>query len=134
MQEINKLLEERLKQYVSDAHGKQELVVKKNITTEFQDYGMRLAHRLDDIKHKSMYIRYAKTIPRAILEDAAAFATDYPKAQNKGKIFMWKLTELMREYREKHPEYKAGSRNRRRTKKRAKVNDTGTKSDQITII
>ncbi len=79
------------------------------ITQEFQDYGMRLAHRLGDIKNKAIYIRLSKIIPRAIIEDAASFVSDYPKAKDKGKIFMWKYRQLLGGYKAKHPEFKLPS-------------------------
>lgn len=69
----------------------------KYVTTEFQDYGYRLAIRLNDMSHKALYIKLAKNEPRALIENALSFATDYPKAQNKAKIFMWKLKELKKD-------------------------------------
>ncbi len=72
----------------------EKLNASKYITREFQDYGYRLAVKLEDLKHKSLYIKLAKTVKRPLLEQALSFALDYPKAKNKGKIFMWKLKEL----------------------------------------
>ncbi len=66
----------------------------KYVTREFQDYGYRLAVKLGDIKHKALYIKLAKEVQRPILERALSYALDYPKARNKAKIFMWKLSEL----------------------------------------
>ncbi len=66
----------------------------KYISREFQDYGYRLAIDLDDMAHKSLYIRMAKTVPRAILEQARAFAVDADHAKSKGKLFMWKVGDL----------------------------------------
>ena len=66
----------------------------KYISQEFQDYGYRLAVDLNDMDHKSLYIRMAKTVPRAILENARAFVVDAPNVKNKGKLFMWKVSEL----------------------------------------
>lgn len=66
----------------------------KYVTHEFQDYGYRLAVKLDDLKHKSLYIKLAKTTKRPYLDQALSYALDYPKAKNKAKIFMWKLKEL----------------------------------------
>lgn len=63
------------------------------ITQEFQDYGYRLAVSLDDLKHKSLYIKMAKTIDRAILEQALSFIKD-ARAQSKARLFMWKVKEL----------------------------------------
>lgn len=66
---------------------------KGYITQEFQDYGYRLALELDDLSHKSLYIRLAKTNSRAWLEQARAFVSD-AKALSKPKLFMWKLKQL----------------------------------------
>ena len=66
---------------------------KGYITQEFQDYGYRLALELDDLSHKSLYIRLAKTNPRARLEQARSFVSD-ANAVSKPKLFMWKLKQL----------------------------------------
>jgi len=68
--------------------------VNKYISREFQDYGYRLAMELDDEAHKALYIRLAKTVNRALLEQARTFVVDAPNVQNKGKLFMWKLKEI----------------------------------------
>lgn len=76
------------------------------ITTEHQDYGIRLSSRLGDSAHKGLYMMYAKELPRNILEDAVSFAIDYPDKSgtgNKGRIFMWKLKELCKEKNVKIP-------------------------------
>jgi hypothetical protein len=65
----------------------------KYISREFQAYGMYLAETLGDYAHKALYIRLAKTIPRAILEKALSFVKD-SNARSKGRLFMWKLKEL----------------------------------------
>ncbi len=66
----------------------------KYISQEFQDYGYRLAIDLNDMDHKSLYIRMAKTVPRSILEQARAFAVDADHAKSKGRLFMWKVSDL----------------------------------------
>lgn len=66
------------------------------ITQEFQDYGYRLAVELDDLKHKSLYIKLAKKEKRALLERARSFVID-SNARSKGKLFMWKLKQLKQE-------------------------------------
>ena len=65
----------------------------KYISREFQTFGLHLAESLNDYRHKSLYIKLAKTIHRSILEQALSFAVD-SKATNKGALFMWKLKEL----------------------------------------
>lgn len=64
------------------------------ITQEFQDFGYRLAMDLDDLSHKSLYMRLAKQMPRATLEKALSFVTDAPSVKSKAKLFMWKLKQL----------------------------------------
>jgi hypothetical protein len=65
----------------------------KYVSRDFQVYGLHLAEVLDDYKHKSLYIKLAKTVHRAILDQALSFSVD-SKADNKGALFMWKLKEL----------------------------------------
>ncbi len=67
--------------------------VDKHISREFQAFGMHLSEELDDYKHRGLYIKLAKTYPRAILEKALSFCVD-SNAKNKGALFMWKLKEL----------------------------------------
>ncbi|MBP9781099.1 hypothetical protein KBC89_00400 [Candidatus Woesebacteria bacterium] len=64
------------------------------ITQEFQDFGYRLACELNDEKHKSLYIKMAKTLPRHLLEEARRFVFDAQSAKSKAKLFMWKLKQL----------------------------------------
>ncbi len=64
-----------------------------HITREFQDYGYRLAVELNDLKHKSLYIKMAKEVDRRILESARSFVQD-AQAKSKAKLFMWKVKEL----------------------------------------
>jgi len=82
-----KLLGEILAKYKPKDDG-------KYISREFQDYGYRLAIDLDDLKHKSLYIRLAKTVNRAILEKARQFAIDAYTAKSRARLFMWKMKEL----------------------------------------
>ena len=65
----------------------------KYISREFQSFGVHLAEQLEDYKHKSLYIKLAKTTHRSILEKALSFCVD-SKAKNKGAFFMWKLKQL----------------------------------------
>lgn len=67
----------------------------KYISREFQAYGIYLAETLGDYKHKSLYIRLAKTVPRAILEKALSFVKD-AQARSKARLFMWKVAKLRR--------------------------------------
>lgn len=80
-------------QKVGDILTKFNPIEDKYISREFQSYGIFLAETLDDYKHKALYIRLAKTVPRAILEKALSFVKD-AKAHNKARLFMWKMKEL----------------------------------------
>lgn len=68
-------------------------VEDKYISREFQSFGIHLAEELDDYKHRSLYIKLAKTHHRSILEKALSFVSD-SNADNKGALFMWKLKQL----------------------------------------
>jgi hypothetical protein len=68
----------------------------KYVSREFQTFGLHLAEVLNDHKHKSLYMKLAKTVNRSILERALSFVAD-SKADNKGALFMWKLKELKKE-------------------------------------
>jgi hypothetical protein len=65
----------------------------KYISREFQSYGIYLAEQLGDYNHKSLYIRLAKTVPRAVLEKALTFVMD-ANAKSKPRLFMWKMKNL----------------------------------------
>lgn len=68
----------------------------KYISREFQSFGMYLADELNDYKHRSLYIKLAKTVHRSILEKALSFVSD-SNAKNKGALFMWKLGQIKKE-------------------------------------
>lgn len=63
------------------------------VSREYQAYGVHLAEKLQDKKHKSMYIKFAKTLPRPVLEEALRFVID-SNARKKAALFMWKLKEM----------------------------------------
>lgn len=65
----------------------------KYISREFQTFGIHLSEKLQDDKHKALYIRLAKQHPRAVLEEALRFVVD-SNARNKAALFMWKLKDL----------------------------------------
>jgi mannose-1-phosphate guanylyltransferase len=68
----------------------------KYVSREFQKYGYDLAIELNDMSHKSLYIKMAKITPRPILEKARSFVKD-ANAKNKGSLFMWKVGQLKEE-------------------------------------
>lgn len=63
---------------------------------EFQAYGNLIADELNDTNHRSLYIKYAKTLNRKYLETALEFvkASRNLKSGSRARLFMWKLSEL----------------------------------------
>ena len=80
-----------------------ELIKLKSLTRdhrnsfEFQAYGNKLAEELGDMKHRALYIKLAKKEDRNLLEMARVYVVSSEKATTKGKLFMWKLTQLKKE-------------------------------------
>lgn len=69
----------------------------KYVSQEFQKYAFELAKELDDLPHKSLYMRLAKNTPRGLMESARGFVKDATNAKSKGRLYMWKLGELKKE-------------------------------------
>jgi len=85
-------------QSVGDLFAKYKLDDKGGyITKEFQDFGYRLAVELDDMKHKSLYMRMAKKESRGMLERALGFVKDAANAKSKARLFMWKVKQLKKD-------------------------------------
>ena len=66
----------------------------KNLSQEFQVYGVYLAETLDDTKHYSLYMKLAKEVKRSLLEEALTYTKGYIHAKNKARVFMWRLQQL----------------------------------------
>lgn len=69
-------------------------VKDRYISREFQAYGYYLAEELEDLEHKALYIKLAKTVPRFLLEEARNFIKDAGKVKSRARLFMWKLKQL----------------------------------------
>lgn len=80
-------------QTVGDILEKFNPLEDKYISREFQSYGYYLAEKLNDMKHKGLYMKLARDIPRALLEKALSYVLD-SEVKKKGALFMWKLKEL----------------------------------------
>lgn len=80
-------------QQIRDILKKFNPLEDKYVSREFQAFGVHLAKKLSDEKRKSLYIKLAKTIHRAVLEEALRYVID-SNARNKGALFMWKLKQL----------------------------------------
>jgi len=74
----------------------------KYVSREFQKYAYELAKELDDLPHKSLYMRLAKNTPRGLMESARSFVKDATNAKSKGRLFMWKLKQLKESVKLKH--------------------------------
>ncbi len=79
---------------ISEVLKRFKLDEDKYISHEFQKYGYGLAEELEDLKHKSLYIKLAKETPRNLLEAARNFVKDAKNVKSKPRLFMWKLKEL----------------------------------------
>jgi hypothetical protein len=66
----------------------------KYVSHEFQKYAYDLAVELDDLDHKSLYMKLAKETPRILLENARSFVKDAYQPESRGRLFMWKLQQL----------------------------------------
>ena len=89
-------------QTVRDVLKKFDPVKDKYISREFQSYGIYLSETLNDYKHKSLYIKLAKTVHRSILEKALSYVKDAKTdTPNKGALFMWKMKQLKDGLKEK---------------------------------
>lgn len=71
----------------------------KNLSTEFQVYGVYLAEQLGDTKRYSLYIKLAKDTPRAMLDEALTYTKAYTNAKSKARVFMWRLSQLTKDAR-----------------------------------
>jgi len=80
-------------QSVRDILKKFNPLEDKYVSREFQTFGIHLANKLGDERRKGLYMKLAKTVPRAILEEALRFVID-ANARNRAALFMWKLKEL----------------------------------------
>jgi len=85
-------------QKIGDVINKYKLEDRdKYVSREFQKYAYDLAVELGDLPHKSLYMRLAKSTPRILLERARSFVKDAENARSKGRLFMWKLSQLKNE-------------------------------------
>ena len=80
-------------QSVGDVRKRFNPLKDKYVSRVFQGFGVMLSEKLQDTPRKSLYIKFAKTIPRPLLEEALRFVID-SKAKRKAALFMWKLKEL----------------------------------------
>jgi hypothetical protein len=85
---------------IAEILKKRNIVPDKRNKYEFQAYGNKLAEELGDIKHRALYIKLAKTEDRVLLERARDYVLASEKATTKGRLFMWKLSELKKERKE----------------------------------
>ena len=70
------------------------------VSREFQKYAYDLAMELGDHEHMVIYMRFAKTVPRHILERARSFVKD-ANTKTPARLFMWKVKQLRQELKEK---------------------------------
>ncbi|HSX39303.1 MAG TPA: hypothetical protein VLI92_01810 [Candidatus Saccharimonadales bacterium] len=68
--------------------------VRSHNKYEYQAYGNRLADEFGDSAHRALYIRLAKLEDRNLLDAAREYVMRSENATTKGKLFMWKLSQL----------------------------------------
>ena len=78
----------------------------KYISQEFQKYGYDLAIELGDSKNISSYIKLAKENNRGLVEKARNFVKDASKVRSRPALFVWKLTQLKKEAKNKKDDTK----------------------------
>ena len=69
---------------------------KRGATVEFQGYAYKLASDLNDLENLRIYMMLAKKVERQLMEQAFSFVAD-SKAEEKGKLFLWKLKKIREE-------------------------------------
>ncbi len=81
---------------IKDIIKEKDFSKAKHNKYEFQAYGNILADELNDQKHRALYIKYAKTMDRKLLDSAREFikAASPLKRGSKARLFMWKLKGL----------------------------------------
>lgn len=80
-------------QTIKDILKKFDPLKDKYISREYQAFGVYLAKKLDDEQRKSLYIKFAKIVPRPVLEEALRYVID-SNARKKAALFMWKLKQM----------------------------------------
>lgn len=89
-------------QKISDIVNKYKLTdTDKYLSREFQKYAYDLAVELNDLSHKSLYMKICKDTPRILIERARTFVSDASQARSKGRLFMWRLKQLKEEFKNK---------------------------------
>ena len=97
MQSIGQLVSKKFNPSDTDKHSLLlEYSRDKYVSQEFQKYAFELAKELEDLPHKSLYMRLAKNTPRHLLENARNFVKGAYKVDSRGRLFMWKLSQLKR--------------------------------------
>lgn len=90
---------ERLGASLDKARFSRPVEVNKYISTPEQLLALRLAHELDDLAHKNLYLHWSKHLAGGLLEETLSFVID-AKARNKGALFAWKLKQLRQQWQE----------------------------------
>lgn len=75
---------------------------------EWQAFGFELMRKLDDPKHRGIYMRLSKNEDRNLLVKAMETALD-GNPRSRARVFMWKLKELRKLKKEKDLTVAVGS-------------------------
>lgn len=80
-----KLFDESGKNYFKKLEERSK---KSRIHRDYQFIGLEIANLLDDLKHKALYIKLAKTGNSVTLLNIAKTVADNPQIKNRGAYFM----------------------------------------------
>jgi hypothetical protein len=78
-----------LEQIISDINSR-----RNRVRYPFQELALMLTEKLNDTRHKSLYMKIAKYEEQELVMDALHYVTAGNLSGNLGAIFMWKLKEL----------------------------------------
>lgn len=85
--------------YQNFAPEKWQAPVNKRVNTPEQLQALRLAQDLQDEAHKEIYLSLCKRYQPGLIEEARRFISD-AQAENRAKLFMWKIRQLNAAWRE----------------------------------
>ncbi|MDO5561873.1 MAG: hypothetical protein Q4G02_03850 [bacterium] len=79
--------------YQNFAPEKWQAPVNKRVNTPEQLQALRLARDLQDETHKKIYLSLCKRYQPGLIAEAQRFISD-AQAENRAKLFMWKIRQL----------------------------------------
>lgn len=69
------------------------VAINKYVSTPEQERALELCEKLDDKKHKELYLSLCKRTRKEIIDEAVSFVID-AHARSKAKLFSWKIKQI----------------------------------------